>query len=266
MLALPFLVFMTLSFSRSAWAEDAAPEVGEILSLTPEARLKQAVRLYQTGNPEKAQTSLARLANDPGPIDESLRQQARLYLGEVLYLQQNKEEARRLFEAILQRDSDFVIDPFQHPPDVCGFFETVRAYMRPTVEPTTASVPAGPVPRTPASAYYGFGIYQMQHGKKRLGTVMAVGQTAMAVLSIASFGGLLDNRSWKNDNELQALRTKRAIQWSSTAGFYTFWAWGTVHASRHWRANVHLQPAGNGTGSGKNDTPRIHIGFTIPTR
>jgi len=266
MWALPFLVIVTLTLSTSVWAEEALPEETENGPMTPQVRLEHAVRLYQTGHAEEAQATLARLANDPAPIDEALRQQARLYLGEVLYLQQNKEEARRLFEAILQRDADFVIDPFQHPPDVCGFFETVRAYMRPTLEKVVTNVPAGPVPRTPASAYYGFGIYQMQHGNKRLGTAMAVGQTAMAVLSIASFGGLLDNRAWKNENELQALRAKRALQWGTTAGFYSLWVWGTVNASRHWRANVHLQPPESGGSGNKNDTPRIHIGFTIPTR
>jgi len=266
MWALTFLVIITLSFSPPAWAEEVLPDEVVDGPTTPKERLDHAVRLYQTGHAEKAQNALAHLANDPAPVDETLRQQARLYLGEVLYLQQNKEEARRLFETILQRDVDFVIDPFEHPPDVCGFFETVRAYMRPTVEAPLSTIAPGPVPRTPASAYYGFGIYQLQHGNKRLGTVMALGQTAMAVISIASFGGLLDNRSWKNDNALQALRNKRAVQWGATAGFYSFWAWGTVNASRHWRANVHLQPAGNDTGGIKNDTPRIHIGFTIPTR
>ena len=260
------LAVVALTVSPHAWGQSAAePLVANVMN-TPEERLDQAVRLYQTGNSDKALGALADIVNDPDPFSEDLRQKARLYLGEVLYLQQNNDEARRFFEAILQRDPDFVIDPFQHPPDVCGFFETIRAYMRPSQAESASIVPPSPVPRTPASAYYGFGIYQLQHDRRRLGTIMAIGQTAMAVLSIASFGGLMEDRSWETRERRQALQTKKAIQWGSTAGFYAFWIWGTVDASRHWRANVHLQPASDGNGSAGKDAPMLHIGFTIPTR
>ena len=262
----PLLLSFSLTLVPNAWAQ-AAPDVPvEVAIPTAQSRIDEAVRLYQTGRSQEAQAELAKIVNDSTPMSEDLRQKARLYLGEVLYLQGNKEEARRLFEAILERDSSFIIDPFQHPPDVCGFFETIRAYMRPSIEPKANQVPTGPIPRMPASAYYGFGIYQMQHGNRRLGTVMAIGQTAMAALSIATFGGLLEERTWASGSDLSGLRTKRTVQWTTTGAFYAFWFWGTINATQHWRANVYMQPS-TGVGNNPNaQSPRIHIGFTIPTQ
>ena len=226
-------------------------------------RLEAGVRLYQTGKAERAAAMFAALVNDPSLNQPDLRQQARLYLGEVHYSQQNQEEARRLFEAVLMVDPNFVMDPFAHPPDVTGFFETIRAYIRPTTPPPPQITDSAPVPKTPASAFYGFGIYQLSHGDKRMGTTLAIGQSVFAIVSIASFAGLLGNHAWATKDERSRLQTQKIVQWSSTAGFYGLWVWSAVDAKRHWRANVNLAHGGIPL---DNRQPQFHLGLTIPTQ
>jgi len=244
-----------------------APEqsVAQPADNTPAQRLDEAVRLYQTGDPTQAQSRLANLVNDTSYDNETLRQRARVFLGEVLYLQQSEEDARRVFEAVLTLEPNYVIDPFQHPPDVCGFFETIRTYIRPPDLPAVAA----PVPPTPLSAYLGFGIYQLKYNQKALGTSMAIGQTTFGLISAMMFVGLLDNRKYTSgvDDERRAVQTRKAIQWGATAGFYGFWGWSGIDANRHWRTNVEMhsvsasrQPAWSG---GPNE---FHVRLTFPTR
>jgi hypothetical protein len=227
---------------------------------------ERAVHLYQTGEAEKAALILATLINDVTLTDTHTRQQAQVYLGEVHYSQENKEEARRLFEVVLTTDPDFVMDPFAHPPDVVGFFETIRAYIRPPPPPMLSPQPIGPIPRTPVSAYLGFGIYQVRHGDKRLGTALAIGQSIFAIVSLASFAGLLEDRSWESKDERTRLQTQQAVQWSSTAGFYGMWIWSAVDAKRHWRANANGAIA-DAPGIGKSVAgPQYQLSMSTPTR
>lgn len=247
----------TSSPATSAYAEE---------TLSHLEQHERAVHLYQTGEAEKAALMLATLINDVTLTDIQTRQQAQVYLGEVHYSQENKEEARRLFEAILTTDPDFVMDPFAHPPDVVGFFETIRAYIRPPPPPMMAPQPIGPIPKTPVSAYLGFGIYQIRHGDRRLGTALAIGQSIFAIVSLASFAGLLENRSWESKDELTRLRTQQAVQWSSTAGFYGMWIWSAIDAKRHWRANANGTIVGD-TGAGQTRAgPQYQLSMSTPTR
>jgi len=233
---------------------------------TPDERLDEAVRLYQTGSHHDAKSILASLVNDPAMANEGLRQRARVYLGEVLYLQGAKEETRRLFEAVLLQDPTYVIDPFAHPPDVCGFFETIRAYIRPAA-PVATPTPTPTAPgRPPMSAYAGFGIYQFQHGRIGMGATLATAQATLGALSLASFYGLSVNHTWETEGEKGSLTTRRALQWGATAGFYGVWMWGVIDAHRHWRSRqgqaltIHggLSPTFDGRGAS------MHV--TIPMR
>ncbi len=210
---------------------------------TPEARLSTAVSTYQANDLAKAQVLLAELANDESYTKPSLRQQARVYLAEVLYRQQDQEAARRVFERVLTLDPSFRIDPFRHPPDVCGFFETIRAYIQPPKNPKGQT--SGPVPPLPSLGYMGFGLYQLKHGRSAVGSVMLSIQTPTGVVSLIEFANLLDDRSYDPEipSEREALVRRRAVEWGSTAVFYGVWGWGILDAGRHWRANVNIQPA-----------------------
>jgi hypothetical protein len=270
----PVLIATVLMLSGGvARASDVAPTQADSelhstaapADLSPANRLDDAVRLYQTGDPLQAQAHLAGIVNDTSFDDEALRQRARVFLGEVLYLQQSEEEARRVFEAVLTLEPNYVVDPFEHPPDVSGFFETIRTYIRPPDLPAMAA----PVPPTPLSAYLGFGIYQLKYNQRALGTSMAIGQTTFGLISAMMFAGLLDNRKYTSgiDTEKRAVKTRKAIQWGATAGFYGFWGWSGIGANRHWRTNVEMHSVYAPNRSNWTDgRQEIHVRLSFPTR
>jgi hypothetical protein len=270
-----FLLF-TLAVPSPAWAvsdettqesskDDNPVESQEVPQpiLTDADRLAAAVRTYQSGEAQTAQRLLAIFVNDTNVSSEALRQQARVYLGEVLYLQQNEEEARRVFETVLSVDPSYVMDPFKHPPDVCGFFETIRAYIRP-MKQFDETTPAPPPPR---SAYIGFGIYHFQHDQRRLGTAFAITQATFATISLAGFAELLENRQFSTPSERRGIQINQGVQWSSTAAFYAIWAWSAIDAQRHWRTNVqfHKQNKRPHTRT-EQSIPGMRIELTIPMR
>ncbi|MEC9391518.1 MAG: hypothetical protein VX944_15705 [Myxococcota bacterium] len=227
-------------------------------------RLYAAVGAYQRGDGETAKLALARLINDPTVADEQLRQQARVYLGEVLYLQQNEEEARRVFEAVLTLDPTFTIDPFAHPPDVCGFFETVRAYI---VTPTATALQAQSA--VPSSAYLGFGLYHQQHGQHRKATTIAILQSTLGVISVLGFAGLMEARRYQSgDDALNRLKIQRSVQWGSTAAFYGVWGWSIADAQRHWRSGGGIKTQGSPDQSERDfGVPaRLHFGLAVPIK
>jgi tetratricopeptide (TPR) repeat protein len=271
---MPFLLGF-ISIFNSAHADDtiegslappetrAAAAANDDEQATPESRLNDALHLYQRGDASMARRALARFINDPSMADETLRQRARVYLGEVLYQQQNEEEARRIFEAVLTLNPQYTIDPFAHPPDVCGFFETVRAYIVP-VAPTVAQAPPPPLP---SSAYMGFGVYHFQAGDPRSGTKIAIAQTTVGLVSLVTFAGLLDDRKYTTGpGTLEALNLRRGLQWSATAAFYGIWAWSITDSKRHWRANLGIKPPrGRKDRSDSGGMPGLHLGLTFPT-
>jgi len=220
---------------------------GEAPATTPPSpadRLTAAVSAYQASRIEEAQVLLAALVNDETYEDEQLRQQARVYLGEVLYRKDNQEAARRVFERVLTQDPDFRIDPFRHPPDVCGFFDTIRTYIQP---PATAKSAEGrPLPPLPSVGYVGFGIYQLQNGKAGRGAAMLTTQTVSGIVSAITFAHLLDSRIFPSGGEEQA-EALRTAQWTSTSIFWGTWAWGILDAGRHWRSQGGLQVREDGS-------------------
>lgn len=273
-----YTLFLAFALPAPAWAVDGgkdesvvpaaqgeiAPDDAEAVP-TEQERLDAAVRIYQSGEAPTAQRLLATFVNDPNVLSESLRQQARVYLGEVLYLQQNEEEARRVFETVLSVDPAYVMDPFKHPPDVCGFFETIRAYIRP-ISNTDVAGP-GPAPPPPRSAYIGFGIYHFQHEERRLGTAFAITQATFATISLAGFAELLGNRHYTTPDEKRSIQVNQGVQWGSTAAFYAIWAWSAIDAQRHWRTNVKFHATKPRGDSPREQTiPGMHIELIFPTR
>jgi len=241
-------------------------DLDELPAKSPATRLEEAVSIYQTGKIHEAQGLLASLANDETYSDPELRQRVRVYLGEVLYRQQDQEAARRVFELVLTADPDFRIDPFRHPPDVCGFFETIRAYIRPSESQSNIR---GPIPPLPMIGYMGFGIYQLRHNRPGLGAIMLAGQSVAGVLSAIEFAGLLEDRGYNIDvegDEASVLR-RRAIQWSASGVFYGIWAWSVLDAGKHWRATVAVRPQRQGGETpGRSDPVGLQLRLSGPFR
>jgi len=227
-------------------------------------RLNAAVADYKRGEVETAKLALAGIVNDPSIADEALRQQARMYLGEMLYLQQKEDEARRLFEAVLNTDPGYTIDPFVHPPDVYGFFETVRAYL------VTPRSPTPPV-RSPApsSAYLGFGLYHFHSGQSRKGARIAMLQSLAGAVSLFGFAGLMDDRRYLDEGgTLDRLKLRRSVQWTSTAAFYGVWAWAAADAHQHWRQSdaTRVERERGSADSDFGMPARLHFQLQIPIK
>lgn len=209
-------------------------------SQTPEERLNAAVRTYQTGRLTAGRDAFSALADETSYTNPFVRQQARVYLGEVFYMLGEQENARRIFEGILTVDANYTIDPFRHPPDVCGFFETIRTYIRPTTPPDVRE--KTPQPTLPAIGYLGFGLYQLRYGRTKRGAVLLAGQTITGLLSVAMMASLYIDRSSTTASmaDKASVSQRRAIQWTTTGAFYGFWAVGTYDAAKHWRTTVTL--------------------------
>ena len=150
---------------------------------------------------------------------------------------------------------------------MCGFFETIRTYIRPAA--STSVITTAPVPPTPFNAYLGFGLYQLRHKERSLGIAMAIGQTTFGIISATMFASLLQDRSYNAgaDNELRAVQVRRTTQWVATTGFYGLWAWSAVDANRHWRTNVEMHTVSMQQAGAKNGRERqIQVQLTFPTR
>ena len=113
---------------RPAAAQPVAPA-------SPSDDLDAAVRAYQLGRREEARQRFAAIVLDPAPMDAAVRQEARIYLGELSFTDGDQEGARTLFAAVFNEDAAAQIDPFRHPPDVCLFFEYVRLSRPPPPKP-----------------------------------------------------------------------------------------------------------------------------------
>ncbi len=214
--------------------------------LTARQRLDTAWRNYQLGKRELARTELAELVTDTDVEDLAIRQQARIYLGELLYVQDDEEGARRFFEQVLHEDPDYTIDPFRHPPDVVGFFTYVRSYVVPIAPPVD---PVGTLqyPRAPISTWGPFGAYHLTHHAPRRGSLYLVGGLATAATSVILFGVLQSDRTYGDDEEAEFLRLRRlkAAQYSATGSFYVLWTVSVYDANSHWRRN--RKPIGQAT-------------------
>ncbi len=210
---------------------------------TPAEKLEEAVLNYQTNRHGLAMQQLAMLSIDPG-IDAGVRQDARVYLGELLYIQGDTEGAKQLFEQVLLEDPDYEIDRFRHPPDVCGHFEYVRTYIVPATIPVPPTMVLRPLP---PAGYAPFAAYQFKHTTPSRWPLF-IGQLSFGVSSAALFGVLLANRSYLETDEeaRQQVKVLRVTQFTTTAGFYGMWLLGGLEARRHWRVNLAVQPAADG--------------------
>lgn len=224
-----------------------APPLSPVAPPPPNARerLDQAVRAYQLGKRQQARDILVALVNDPAIEDTQIRQQARIYLGELLYVSGDEEGARRFFELVLDDDPTYIIDPFRHPPDVCGYFNYVRSYKVPVTGGGTLLPDPLERPAVPGLAWAPFGVYHLSEGAPLRGTLYALGGTAAGTASLLLFYRLSGDRSWPEGDEIERARLRRLklAQYGTTAGFYGLWGVSIVDAHTHWRRRHPLEAA-----------------------
>lgn len=219
--------------------------------LPAEARLEAAVSAYQSGQLDLARETLAALVMDSSVDDLSLRQEARVYLGEVFLGEGKDDDARRVWELVLSEDPKYRVDPFRHPPEVVARFEVVRAYtLRIDDQPaSTLLVP----PRPPRSVWLGFGAYQLAQGETGKGVVLLTAEAGLAVASLAGFAALARDRECiAGAADCDDLYRTRNLQWAATTGMLVVHVTSVALAGRSWerdaaaRVGLGLAPAGLG--------------------
>jgi hypothetical protein len=196
-----------------------------------QARLEQAVAEYQSGRWDAAQLALTVLISDPS-VTQSVQQEARIYLGEVVYTRGDEEGARKIFEQVLAIDPDFQVDPFRHPPEILTQFEIARSSVSPfpRPEPFRAKFAETLVPA---------GWYQLRYGRPAKGTTFLIAQTGLTAVSLTMWISLLpDVERRYNVGSLE----ERSAQQRTTVQLITGWAaagtylWGFLDAQNQWRA------------------------------
>jgi hypothetical protein len=217
----------------------------EAVPVSPRDRLDQAVRRYQFGESEIAIGLLSALVVEEA-LPDDVRRDARIYLGELLYIGGDKDAARRFFEQVLAKDPDHVIDPFRHPPEVCGFFNYVRAYQSP-VRPRDGGqdgavlVPGMQLPDTlparPAIAYAGFGVYQFKYHRTGQGLAFLSTQVIALGGNVAAWAIYLSDYHVVEGNQAELDRLN-AIRWASVGTAVLgggSWIVNVSMSSSHWR-------------------------------
>ena len=218
----------------------APPAKGEDSLPDPQTRLDDAVRLYMSGDLVGARTGLTDLLNDDSISERELRVRARIYLGEVLYVEGQRAAAWDAFRVIIREQPDFHLDPYEHPPDIVEFYETVRAATTTLDDrfPPHDTLPLIPEdnPSFPLWGVLPFGAYQIAHDRPVRGSLLALGQVATGAVSVALLGNLVSDHDAGSDPDLNLeLSTRRNVQWACTTAFYGLWITGVVDASSHWK-------------------------------
>ena len=225
-----------------ARAQDPPPsDPGPSTAMSHEARLDQAVRYFQLGERDEARRILASLVVSTG-LSAQLRQDARVYLAEILLVDGDIEGARGFLRQVLREDPSYTVDPFRHTPEVAGEFDYVKALVTPVEPPEETPPPNNTVIVTmPLSVWSPFGRYHFAQGRPVRGLVYLSGVTSTAVVSGFLFGIVHGNREYlvsttvgQTVDELD-LRSTRRAQWVATGLFYGFWGASVIDAQVHWR-------------------------------
>lgn len=167
----------------TAPATDGAP--GPAGVPTPEASLAAAIRLYLDGNAPAAAQALRSLLARGEELPSDLRLDALAYLGDIAYSQEGRPTARNIFTAILVENPDYAMDPYEHPRDVCDYFETLRDEARRTT--TVPQPPRGYRGRFPYLALLPGGVHYFANAEPVAGAAVAAVQVAALAANVALY-------------------------------------------------------------------------------
>ena len=134
------------------------------------------------------------------------------------------------FRALLDEQPDIQLDPFEHPPDVVAFFETVKT-SGPRQKPPAPAPVAQPFPR---SGFLPMGVYQFQNGQRTRAALLAAGQLATGTGSVVLWWQLRNDPTAPSEAELPLWELRRNVNLGLTAAFYGLWALGVTTAAADW--------------------------------
>lgn len=154
--------------------------------------LDEAVRAYAAGDPASARVQLQQLLALGPALDAGVRQAALAWLGDILYSEGVESAARNVFETLLAEAPDYPMDPFEHPQEVCTYFEKLRAeVVRPPpvpigLPPISPPDPDKPAPDPwPALLLAPAGVYYYTEG--RLAAGLTVSSVQLTILGLSAY-------------------------------------------------------------------------------
>ncbi|MBM4391539.1 MAG: hypothetical protein FJ090_10500 [Deltaproteobacteria bacterium] len=159
----------------------------EVAAVPPASRLEEAIRLYAQGETASSRSLLQALVAVGPELPAEVRQAALAYLGDVLYSEEGPQASRPMFDALLEEAPDFVMDPFEHPEEVCRYFEALREEARvPVIE--------RPLPERGPPPYWSLvpgGLHWYARGKIGTGLAVTVAQAGLLATNIALYQTLV---------------------------------------------------------------------------
>ncbi len=239
----------------AAWGADDVPPPPSPAPVpfapSPRVRLDSALRHYLAGDHDLARKALADLLNDEGVTDTEVRIRARVYLGEVLFVEGNRDASWDAFWALLEDDPGHRLDPYEHPPDVVEFFATVQAARAEGRRDTPSTRSAA---RPPLLAWAPFGAWQIAHREPVRGWTLASVQLVSGAASLWLLADLTESHETYDPEVYETLQLKRRLSWTFTAAFYGAWlvggldAFGSVRRERNAGPAVGVGPLPGGAG------------------
>jgi hypothetical protein len=200
--------------------------------------LNQAVQFYQMSDRSEAmQRFLSVAMNDSYP--QSVRQESRIYMAEILLMEGNTDGARTFIQDTLNNDFNYQIDRFRHPPEICNFFDEIKAIM-PQIKPIEeAPIEIRTYP--PASVFLPLGIHQISRKQYLKGIACSSSQIILGSGTIW-MKSYIDVQRVDADSEDEA-RINNVIlgQWGVSALFYITWAGCSFDAYLSWKKRPNIQ-------------------------
>src|SRR5262245_20248992 len=221
------LLWLALSGAAGAAEGEEPPSAAPT---SEQDRLEHAVAEYQTGRWDAAQLELTVLMSDPN-VSQPVQQEARVYLGKVLYFRGDDEGARKIFEQVVSIDPDFQVDPFRHPPEILAQFEIARSSVAPFPRPEPFRAKFG-------ETLIPGGYFQIRYGRPAMGTALLVTQAASLAASVTMFVALLpeDARTYEVGSEKEErVKLQRGVQVGAAAVFWSSVIYGWYDAQHLWR-------------------------------
>ena len=199
------------------------------LTVKYDQNLKKGVRFYQKNDYSSAmEVFLSLRYAEEAPVE--FRQEARLYIGEILYIQGDRQGAQDLFRELFEEDPTYKCDRFIHPLYVCDYFDFYKkTFLKPKSSLTKIKTP-------PWYMYAPFGIYHLRKGHKWRGYTYLSGQIFTGVVSTALFISLAIDHAYLANDVSKRERLQSFMLWQkvSTFGFYGIWAVSTIDARVTW--------------------------------
>ncbi len=246
----PPLLLLLLPLSAPALAQqsegsDVAQQVdvADTSQESASALLAAARDAYLVGDHDEALKLLSRvvaMADAGGEVPPEVLAEALAYQGELAFLDGHRAAAEAAFRRALQVQPDLRLSPYEHPLDVIGSFELVRASVR--AELSTRPVRVEPMPPW---GFAPFGVPQFKSGHRGRGVAYATLQSTFLAASIGSFIYIhgqvqrSEDPSLTIDDRMAAydrhLLVRNAVSIPTTLAFYGTWAASTLDAGIAWR-------------------------------